>query len=217
MNANGQAKDGGTLHWSGRIVTAEDLRQRLNGEIEIALPERAIITPLAAEHLADRGVRVVRQKEPRTAPADVKGSWGIAQQRLLPLVEAAASSLKREGVSLEELAREQSLPTCRWAALLAKGVASTQHAGVIVFCEDPGLVCCVANKFKGIRGAVVHTPSQAARAVSTLGVNFAAIEMPGRTLFELRQILRSICSPRSVGCPEPVASTLKELDGDAHR
>jgi ribose 5-phosphate isomerase RpiB len=194
------------------------LRQRLNGETAIALSERAIITPLAAEHLADRGIRIVQRKEElQEATSEKRAGWAIAQQRTLPLVEAAVGSLKREGVSLEELTHDQSMSACQWAAVLAKSVANGQRVGVIAFCEEPGLVCCVANKIKGIRGVVVYTPGQAARAVSTLAVNFVAIEMPGRTLFELRQILRTICSPRSVACLEPLASTLRELDGDAHR
>jgi hypothetical protein len=39
--------------------------------------------------------------------------------------------------------------------------------------------------------------------------------MPGRTFFEIRQILRTLIGTRL--CPEGVACTLRELDGHAHR
>ncbi len=59
------------------------------------------------------------------------------------------------------------------------------------------------------------TPAQAARARTTLGANLFAVEMPGRTYFELRQILRVVAAP--VACPAELATTLQELDGHAHR
>jgi hypothetical protein len=62
----------------------------------------------------------------------------------------------------------------------------------------------------------VSTIAQATRASRTLRANLLAVEMPGRTFFEMRQILRILCG--AVGpCPEAVSATLQELDGHAHR
>jgi ribose 5-phosphate isomerase RpiB len=85
-----------------------------------------------------------------------------------------------------------------------------------VFCADPSLVCCVINKVAGLRAAAVATVAQAARATLTLGANVLAVEMPGRTFFEVRQILRTLLVGE-VMCPPGVACTLGELDGHAHR
>jgi ribose 5-phosphate isomerase RpiB len=87
----------------------------------------------------------------------------------------------------------------------------------VVFCGDPGLVCCVANKVPGLRAAAAWTVTQAARAALALGANLVAVEMPGRTFFEVRQILRALCAGGGSGCPGDVARTLGELDGHAHR
>ena len=84
--------------------------------------------------------------------------------------------------------------------------------GAIVFCLDPLLVCCVANKVKGIRAAALVSAAQAKRAVTGLGVNFLALEIGKLTYFELRQIIRSICG-RPAACPGTVAGILKELEG----
>ena len=77
-------------------------------------------------------------------------------------------------------------------------------------------MCCVANKVPGLRAAAVTTVGQAARATRTLGANLLAVEMPGRTYFEVRQILRAVCA-NAAACPGGVAETLTELDGFAHR
>jgi ribose 5-phosphate isomerase RpiB len=84
-----------------------------------------------------------------------------------------------------------------------------------VFCADPALVCCVANKVRGVRAAAVATASQAARARKSLAANLLAVEMPGRTLHELRQIVRTAVA--RAACPAEVAKVLEELDGHAHR
>ena len=88
--------------------------------------------------------------------------------------------------------------------------------GGVIFCGDPGLVCCVANKLAGLRAVPVATVAQAARATLTLGANLLVVEMPGRTFFEVRQVLRTLCEAAG-GCPDGVACTLRELDGHAHR
>src|SRR5438874_8413295 len=100
MSSNGRlpdaSADGQVLHWSGRVVALDELRRSLNGQRELVLPARAVITPLAAEELRTNGVRITRQaaeKKPQT-----KATWGYAQERPLPLVSSAVQSLEREGL-----------------------------------------------------------------------------------------------------------------------
>jgi hypothetical protein len=140
--------------------------------------------------------------------------WGIAQDRPYPMVQFALSVLARAGAPLRQLPAACVGPGCDWAKSLAECVARGDCCGGVVFCEDPGLVCCVANKVPGLRAAAVATVAQAARATRTLGVNLLAVEMPGRTFFEVRHILGSLCRP---ACPDGVACTLRGLDGHAHR
>jgi hypothetical protein len=140
--------------------------------------------------------------------------WGIAQDRPYPMVQTALQALAREAAPLRQLSAPCVGPECDWAKALAECVARGDCCGGVVFCEDPGLICCVANKVPGLRAAAVVTIAQAARATRTFGVNLLAVEMPGRTFFEVRQIVRSLCQP---ACPEGVACTLRGLDGHAHR
>jgi|SRR5579884_86999 len=219
MSSNGQHRastPGQVLHWPGRVVTAQDLQRQLNGHGEIIVVAKAILTPSAIELLKAGGVRVSRQSSDGPAEQESKvGTWGVAQERPYASVESAVQSLGHDGLTLRELTIPQTDGSCGWARGVAECIARGECHGGVVFCADPGLVCCIANKLGGLRAAAVSTAAQAARASSTLGVNLAAVEMPGRTFFEVRQILKTLCA--KIACPEGVACTLQELDGHAHR
>ena len=139
----------------------------------------------------------------------------VAEERPYPMVRAVLASAAREGLRLQGFPGAGDGLLCRWAKAVAECVARGEYAGGVVFCDDPALVCCVANKLPGLRAAAVTTVAQAARATLTLGVNLLAVEAPGRTYFELRQMVRLLCT--APACPDGPAATLRELDGHAHR
>lgn len=155
-------------------------------------------------------------QKPSSPAASGPALIGCAQDGPYPLAESALQSLKREGVQLKEWSGLGDGLPCRWARALAECVAGGECAMGVIFSQDPGLCCCVANKVAGVRAVAVATVRQAAQATLTLGANLLAVEMPGRTYFEVRQILR-LAATTSSGCPDGVASTLRELDGRAHR
>src|SRR5262249_23766528 len=166
------------------------------------------------EELRQSGVRITRRpSDSQPAPRPV---WGYTQERPSPLVQSAVQALQRDGLPLRELPSDVE-GACRWARAVAECVARGECQGGVIFCQDPGLVCCVANKVSGLRAVMSLTVGQAARATLTLGANLIAVEMPGRTFFEVRQILRTLCTSQQPACPDGVACTLQELDGHAHR
>jgi hypothetical protein len=215
MSSNGET-DAQVLCWPRRVLSADDLRRHLTSQRELQLLPRTIITPLAADELHARGIRITWQ------PAKVAGNneqcdaacWGYGQERPDSSVANAVKVLERDAIKL--IAIELGGAMC-WPRAIAEVIVRGQRPGVVAFCGDPHLVCCIANKFSGVRAAAVATPQAATRARQTLGANLLAVEMPGRTLFELRQILRNICGNGPACCPEELAKTLKELDGHAHR
>jgi hypothetical protein len=200
--------DSGALLWPKRVFAADDARRALNGHRRLVLGRDAVLTPLAAEELRHNGVEVAREETRPSGPA-----VGVGADRSYPLVQAAATALGREGVALADLPACAG-PACGWARAVAECVARGVCRGV-VFCGDPGLVCCVANKLPGLRAVAVATVAQAARAAATLGANLLAVEMPGRTFFEVRQVLRLLAA--APACPDGVACELRGLDGHAHR
>jgi ribose 5-phosphate isomerase RpiB len=143
-------------------------------------------------------------------------TWGFGQDRSHAMVQAAVRVLAREGVPLRELSCAPGDASCHWAKAVAECLANGECQGGVLFCADPGLVACVANKVAGVRAVPVTTVGQSARATLTLAANLLVVEMPGRTFFEVRQILRTLITS-GARCPDGVACTLRELDGHAHR
>ncbi len=211
----------GVLRWPGGIVTADTLRESLNGERELVVTPRTVITPLAADHLKANGVKVIRdvkQGTPQSGPVAMAPlGWAYVQERVDPIVGSVIQSLNREEVKLSELTIPIPHPPnhdlgCGLAREVAQCVLRGDCRGAVVVCSDPGLACCVANKVKGVRAVSVHSGAQAARAVKGLAVNFLGLEIGKLTFFEMRQILRCVCSGQT-GCPTLVAEALKELEG----
>src|SRR5947208_1255199 len=132
--------------------------------------------------------QVLQQCRPETQARDAK-TWGYAQDRAYPMVATALQALKRDGISLTALGDGTERSPDRWIRAVADCVKAGACRGGVVFCGDPGLACCVANKVGGLRAAAVLTVMQAARATLTLGANLLIVEMPGRTFFEVRQII----------------------------
>lgn len=211
--ANGAATNGQVLTWPRRVLSVHDLRTSLNGHHELLLGADTVVTPLAEEELRGRGVRVARQAPAARAAGP---TWGYGQDRPHGLVHSAVQTLARDGLRLRELAPATGALPCRWARAVAECLASGECAGGVLFCDDPGLVACVANKVAGLRAVSVSTVAQASRATLSLAANLLVVEMPGRTFFEIRQILRTLFAS-VLTCPDGVACTLRELDGHAHR
>ena len=67
MSGNGQPPapptDGAVLRWSGRVLSADEVRRRVNGHRRLLLPRSAVVTPLAAEELREHGVEWEREVE----------------------------------------------------------------------------------------------------------------------------------------------------------
>jgi hypothetical protein len=208
-NGNGDAR---VLRWPGRLFSAEDLRQHLRGHTELLVTPKALLTPLALDELRTRGVRIRRE----ALPAEQRSTdrpWGYAQEQADPLVAAAVDSLRREGTMLVPF-EAQGYPGARWFQKAAEWMSC--HSGCVAFCKDAALGTCLANKIAGLRAAAVGSAMQTARAVSTIGANFLVVEMPGRTLFEVRQILKSAARGTG-GCSAEIAKLLGEFEGHAHR
>jgi hypothetical protein len=89
-------------------------------------------------------------------------------------------------------------------------------ASGVAFATDAALVACVAGKVAGVRPARVNSGLEVTRAVNGFGANLLTVETPGRTFFEIKQILRAAATsvPRS---PAEVEKIFREVDGHAHR
>jgi hypothetical protein len=214
MNVTQQATTS-VLSWPKRLLCADDLRCHLTSQRELLLLPKTIITPLAADELKAKGILiswlVQNAKDPS---ASKRGTWAYTQEKPDVLITSAIQALQRDGITLSALNISGLLLI--GARTLAEEIRKGSHCGGIIFCSDPGLVCCVANKIAGLRSVAVFDVTQVVRVSKTLGANLFAIEMPGRTFFEIRQMIKTIVG-HAANCPEEVANALRELDGHAHR
>jgi ribose 5-phosphate isomerase RpiB len=166
------------------------------------------------DELKAKGVRVSRVTESEVA-GSARGKWFCVQEKCDSVVDAAVSALRREGVSLSALQTDAN-NAATWARDVAMQVGNGEYGGGVAFCANAALFCCVANKVAGIRAAVVAGAAQTAKALATIGANLLAVEMPGRTLFEARQILKTAASSKAA-CPGAVLNLLAEIEAHAHR
>lgn len=199
------------LRWPGRLVTVDALQQEMNGHRELSLLPSTIITPLANDWLQQRRIRI-RQRQ---SSEQLVSGWGWVQERNWSIVPCAVAMLKRNGHPMQELpACQEDIPL--WAKEVAAVIAAGQCVGGVVFTREAGLFACIANKLPGLRAVVVNSVLEAARAMLTIGANLLVVPMPGRTFFEVRQILNEAVSGQRPTCPDNLAHTLRELDGHAH-
>lgn len=182
---------------SRRVIAVSDLNG-LDRQGELVVPRNAIITPLAREYLKERGVTIKHgaSETSHAAPSNDKThastrGWGYAILDSSGLAAGAVQAVARQGTPLTPLATD-----CLAAALRAsvEAVAAGTLCGAILFCDDAALVACAANKRPGIRAAVAQSPEQVARAGETLAANVLVVEPSGKTLHELRNILRAFCN-----------------------
>lgn len=205
--------DNQTLVYPGRLLTAAYLERNLNGHRKILIPSDAIITPLARDFLREMGITTAPSKE-EIDPG--KSHWGYGMVLEHPYVPCAIRTLRRDGLIVEELAGPGNEPESEWARKIAVQITAGQKKRVVVFSNQPEVFCCVANKVPGIRAVAVTTITQTARATLTLDPNLLAVEMPGRTFYEIRQMISLMVGSKEGMIPEKVAVTLRELDGHAH-
>jgi hypothetical protein len=130
------------------------------------------------------------------------------------MLQAALRAVTRDGCGPEALPACDGEP-CAWVRRVAECLRQGRCRAAVLFCTEPGLACCLANKVPGVRAVAVGTVAQAVRALARLGANLLVVEAAGRTYFECRQILR-LCRA-GAACPPEVAGILRELDGHAHR
>src|SRR5260370_20202301 len=107
------------------------------------------------------------------------GGWASAVEGKPPkMVAVAVESLRRQRTEPRHLPECNGEP-CVWVRDVAACLAAGDCRAAILFCTDPGLACCVANKVPGIRAVAVAAVGEAVRALRSLRANLLVVEMAG--------------------------------------
>ncbi len=196
------------LCWPKKVLSADDLRRHLTSQRELLLLPKTVITPLAADELRAKGVRVLWQVQAKKTTGSKADGWCYAMEQSEAMIRSTIQALERDGITLSLI---NGSPT-----VIAETILRDGHCGGLVFAIDAPLVCCITNKIAGMRAVSVSSVAQVIRSKQKLGANLFAIETAGRTFFELRQMSKAIVTGIAP-CPDDIAKVLKELDGHAHR
>ena len=119
-------------------------------------------------------------------------------------------ALGNEGFTLKALQMQQGIGSMLLGKTAGEMVASGVMKSAVLFCREPEAAACAANKLVGIRAAAVNNMMQAKRVCASLGANMMVVEMPGRTYFEIRQVILLMMNGK--GCPEGSQTLLERLD-----
>ncbi|MCI0379617.1 MAG: RpiB/LacA/LacB family sugar-phosphate isomerase [Gemmataceae bacterium] len=211
---NGEAT---VWHWTQRVFSSEDLRREYRGQKSLVLPPRGLVTPQAADELKSRGISVswqVSASGGRKPPDDcTRNAWHYATENPDSLVDAAIQSLARDGLHFVKW-KTAAEPIAACAKVLTGLLVGKESAGGVVFCSNPWLMCCVANKVTGVRAATVQNAKEAAQARASTGANFFAVPMPGRTVFEVKSLLKAVVTT-TPKCADETTKVFEELDQHA--
>lgn len=190
--SSSSAPDGLTPFIEERVITQDLLIGRVNGSRTVRVGSRAILTPSARDFLRVRGIECVRvANSGSAATTEAQPRWIALVSKATSTVTSALSSLGEGGSSVDQRLVGSPVEAAQHGiGLLCRGDA----AGVAVFTDEPEVVACVANRNANVRAAVVASVAQAATLQRSLGVNFAAINPVGLSLFELRNLLRVVTS-----------------------
>lgn len=172
---------------TAHVVTGEIL-EGLEGSVRtIRVGPKAILTPSACDWIRQRGLTVSRETKVATKAAGSR--WIVIVSHSTPQVTGAVEALRSSGMMVESRLSGSAQESAGQAtAALCRGEAP----GIVVLADQPELVACLANRNERIRAAVVHNVQSFDRVRTRFQPNLLAIDPVHQSLFELRQLLKSI-------------------------
>lgn len=190
--------------WPGTVLALNDL-QRLGPNLrELIVADKVVLTPCAREEIKRLGVSLVRKEIKKET------SIGYGSDGLYPQLATVVLALSREGFTLKALQTPKDIESILLGKTAGEMVASGVMKSAVLFCREPEAAACAANKLVGIRAAAVNNMMQAKRVIQAMGANLMVVEMPGRTYFEIRQVILLMMDRKS--CPEAAQTFLERLD-----
>lgn len=193
--ATADCEDCRERNFTERVVSVATIQGKLEGVQKIVVPHHAVITPAALDLLRASGVKVDRTARTSSAPTSTLPTiaLGLAETRFEPagLVER----LRREGYSIEQLARTD---VKRVVAELADAAGKGGQAAVLIT-ETCELAACLANRNRGVRAAIVRDKQSVSKAREQIGLNFLIINPATAGGFQLQQAVREFVEHVAAG------------------
>lgn len=179
-----------------RVVTLEQLPQKLNGYRRLVVPPRAVVTP-AVQDLLHKNRMTVSYAAPEVAEAD-----GRVRVVMVTLGSYDASSLAKTLVEDGFPIETQKLD-CLIAAsdLLAAEVRSNQAVGVLLT-RHVSAALCLTNRLAKVRAVAGMNADQATADADACGANVLVLDPRAHGQFAARQMIRKFVRGAPRECPE---------------
>ncbi len=188
-----------TLTLTTRVITAATLEGRLTAGAQLIVPRGAIFTPAARDEL---------KKFKVTIASAVSTSKSAAKQHLhLTAHGKYDASPLIAGLTADNLAvqriKESDLPT-----IVSELAQKLSTARGLVVTDATAAAVALANRKSGVRAALVCNTAEIDRAAGSLSPNLLVIDPLGRSVFELRGLVRHWLRHPEPACPAALAQYL---------
>lgn len=188
-----------TLTLTTKVITAAALEGRLTAGAQLIVPRGAVFTPAARDELKKYNV---------TIASAVGTSKSAMKQRLQLAVRAKydiaplAAGLAADNLDIER-AKGADLPAI--IVELAPKLSTTRG---LLITDEAAAAVALANRKAGVRAALVCNATEIERAASSLSPNLLVIDPLGRSVFELRGLVRHWLRHPEPACPAALAQYL---------
>ncbi len=194
------------------LVTVRTLVEQVRTHGRIELPADALITPAARDWLRGTHLRVATRPASASGPPTGPVVYFVGDARQ-PDVQTLLPMLERSYPRLRFLPCDGHI-----AGLLAAvretcvGLGECEERRGVVLVSDGAPLCCVANRFAGVRAAILAAPSALFGLIRELGVNLLILERGRLSLAQIRAAITTFVAGKPHVSPE-IAAALAQFDG----
>ncbi len=182
-----------TLVLNSKVITAAALEGKLKNVRRLIAPRGAVFTPAARDELKRYNVSVASAVEPvgrKARPRLLVGAL-VKHNRESLLAGLAAESV--------DTVRVQALELPAAVAEVASSIGAIPRAVLIT--EQAALATCLANRKPPLRAAHVCRVGEIESAAGSLSPNVLVVDPTGKSVFELRQLVRHWLRHPEPVCP----------------
>jgi hypothetical protein len=200
---NQVAPSGGELVVTNKVVSLAQLEGRLGDVTRLVAPRGAVFTPAARDELRKYQVAIASTVDgPINTTNRQSVMLGLAETEYCPA--SLVNLLSRDGVRIE---RAPQIGLIGVVDEICEQVAKGGQLGLLMT-GQPAAALCLANRQRGVRASLGHNVRATADAVATIAVNLLVVDPAEKSLFELRQIVRTWLRGGRGNCPAAFAERL---------
>ncbi len=178
---------------SDAIITADRLKEQINGDRRFQISEKAILTPSAQDLIREQGLTWTRATTAST----------VTSATFLAAVVTAGPQVMR---AMEQLSGDWKLDLLESPASAARlavsAVSRGEYAGVAIVCGQPRLAACLANRSPKVRATVVNHSEDVTAAMNEIGANVITLDPANIGMFALKTLLQRFSKQK----PQPPAN-----------